>query len=71
MCEQTGTSGLSVRNEHSVRMKVSITELKGLRETEARDREYVGNILEYIRKCIENNRLIYFNSHMVYKIVVK
>ena len=29
MCEQTGTSGLSVPNEHSVRMEGSSTEMKG------------------------------------------
>ena len=67
MCEQTGTSGPSVRNEHFVRMDVSSTEMKGVRETEACGREYVGNI----RKYRENNMLIYFNSHVVYRIVVK
>jgi hypothetical protein len=67
MCEQKGTSGLSVRNEHFVRTDVSSTEIKGVRETEACGREYVGNI----RKYTENNMLIYLNSHVVYEIVVK
>jgi hypothetical protein len=44
MCEQTGTSDPSVRNEHIVRMGVSSTGMKGVRERETCDRECIGNI---------------------------
>jgi len=35
ICEQTGTSDPSVLNEHFVRMDVSSTGIKGIRETES------------------------------------
>jgi hypothetical protein len=64
---RTGTSGPSVGNEEFVMMDVSGTGMKGVRETETCDRDYFGNV----RKCGKNNMLLYFNSQMVDKIVVR
>jgi hypothetical protein len=51
-CEyvRTGTSDPRVRNEEFGMVDVSSTEMKGIRETETCDREYVGNIRKYRRK---------------------